>query len=376
MSTIKDSKVVESIIQFAFFLMNSHQNFGICIPMEPKMKIFQVVMENFAAMGFTPNQQQNSVRRVNRGQIIDILFCVIDAVLVGLYIVFEANGIEEFMESIFSLTVVAGVTIAYTSIIFKNDEIFNIVKCFENELINSRDIDFWTITIWIIDDWHFNLKNFRRVQWESNITDNVRENYSSRWENKQNLLFCNDQSRIARSYSTRSYHLLFHLLHHGFGKRCLWIAIPCVVSLILTTSHYWLHFSCTLEQSLFSRKIIFRLLVCEMFRFPFDWKNPIGYLISVSWNSIVIFVLFRFLTCMVPLALGAYLFVFSVNNDWEHVIRTLGKRKATKPSKVNIFKRVTEFIRSHSNMKQLSRIVLFDSTISFNWILLIFVKID
>lgn len=72
-------------------------------------------------------------------QIIDILFCIVDAVFVGLYIVFEASGIEVFMESIFSLTVEVGITIAYISIIFKNDELFITVECFENELYNSMD---------------------------------------------------------------------------------------------------------------------------------------------------------------------------------------------------------------------------------------------
>lgn len=138
MSRMKDSKLVESIIQCSFFLMSSRQSFEICI----KMKVFRVVLGNFATMGFSPNQQQNNIRRVSCSQIIDILFCIIDAFFVGLYIVFEASGIEKFMESIFSLTVVAGITIAYISIIFKNDKIFNTAKCFEHELMLSMDTDF------------------------------------------------------------------------------------------------------------------------------------------------------------------------------------------------------------------------------------------
>lgn len=105
---------------------------------EIKMKIFQTIQRNMAAMGFTPNQPQNNYRQLKFGQIIIVGVCSIDAIKMGVYIFCEADGIEEYMYSIFSLTVVAGITISFISFIFKNDKLFNVIEIIAKELTNRK----------------------------------------------------------------------------------------------------------------------------------------------------------------------------------------------------------------------------------------------
>lgn len=111
------------------------------------MKFLQTVQKNFVSMGFAPNQQQNKHWQASSGQIIDISFCTVDAILVALYIFYDANDIEQYMESIFSLIVVVAITIAYSSIIFENDKVFSTIKLCEDEMVDSMDHKFCIIRI-------------------------------------------------------------------------------------------------------------------------------------------------------------------------------------------------------------------------------------
>lgn len=101
------------------------------------MKIYQILQRNLAVMGFTPIQQQNNNWKISYGQIIDIVLYSIEAIFIGRYTFYEASGIEDYMKSIFLFAVLFAITIAYISIIFKNDKIFNTIEFFEQELNHS-----------------------------------------------------------------------------------------------------------------------------------------------------------------------------------------------------------------------------------------------
>lgn len=84
---------------------------------------------------------------------------------------------------------------------------------------------------------------------------------------------------------------------------------------------------------------------------PFNWKNPRGYLIAIIWQYVSIFVLLRFLACLGTLVVACFIMSISVTKDWKGDLRTMKKMAKTKQSEADIFKHLTEFIRSHSNIK-------------------------
>lgn len=49
-----------------------------------------------------------------------------------------ANGIDEYMDVIFSLIVVVTIAVAFISIIYKNDKGFDTVKLLEKEIAVSK----------------------------------------------------------------------------------------------------------------------------------------------------------------------------------------------------------------------------------------------
>lgn len=107
--------------------------------MEMKLKIFQTTQKCLAVIGFAPNQQQNDRnRRFNSKQIIIVTVCTLSTIDFMLYVLLVANDIEDRMDAIYSLTAVAGATIAFVSIIFRIDELFNFIELIEIELTDRK----------------------------------------------------------------------------------------------------------------------------------------------------------------------------------------------------------------------------------------------
>lgn len=102
------------------------------------MKLYETIQKNMAAMGFTPNQQQNSQRQLSSGQIFCIFKCSMDLTATTVYIFRNVERIDECIDAISSLTVIGGVLIAFVSIILKNDKLFKIMELSTEELTLSN----------------------------------------------------------------------------------------------------------------------------------------------------------------------------------------------------------------------------------------------
>lgn len=103
-----------------------------------KLKVFQQIQQILAVMGFAPNQQQNNRLNLNYRQIIFVFVCGTNVTFLSSYIFLVANDIEEYMDAIFSLIVLVTIAIAFISIIFKNDQLFNYIECLTKELTDSK----------------------------------------------------------------------------------------------------------------------------------------------------------------------------------------------------------------------------------------------
>lgn len=115
------------------------------------MKGFQTIQKNIGAMGLTPSRQQNNRPQWNSRQIFCTVKYVIDTFAMGTYVIFEADDIEEYMESIFSLTAVVAIEASYISFIFKSDKLFGTFELVSKE-ITIRKLHFKMVQInfWIL----------------------------------------------------------------------------------------------------------------------------------------------------------------------------------------------------------------------------------
>lgn len=106
------------------------------------MHVFQTIQKNLAVIGITPKQQrpkqQRGHQKLNSRQIIFVAITAADITSIVFYISLETNGIAEYMDIIFSLTVVVGIVMAFISIILKKDKGFNTMELTETELTFSE----------------------------------------------------------------------------------------------------------------------------------------------------------------------------------------------------------------------------------------------
>lgn len=103
-----------------------------------EMKIFRRIQQNLAVIGLIPNQPPNERSSLNFRQIAFVVLCVVNVTFLSAYIFTVANGIELYMDAIFSLVTVLTTAVAFVSIIFKNGKCYEIIKHLEQELDLSK----------------------------------------------------------------------------------------------------------------------------------------------------------------------------------------------------------------------------------------------
>lgn len=82
--------------------------------------------------------------------------------------------------------------------------------------------------------------------------------------------------------------------------------------------------------------------------------NPIGYLIVVIGQYTSIYFLLGLLASLAPMPIAFFFYAISINKDWKRDLRALKKMAKGKQSDAELSKVLSEFIRSHSHVKQLS----------------------
>lgn len=94
---------------------------------ETKIQILQTARKRLPLMGFYPKQQQNSGRAFGGRQLREIVYAVVSSISFGLLSFLVAESKEDYMYSVFSLTIAVGITVSFISLITENDKIFDTI---------------------------------------------------------------------------------------------------------------------------------------------------------------------------------------------------------------------------------------------------------
>lgn len=91
-------------------------------------------------------------------------------------------------------------------------------------------------------------------------------------------------------------------------------------------------------------------------RFPFDTNNPVGYLIAVFLQYIMLGYQNFTIAATVGLSIGGYWFAVSVTNELQRMLRAINdKTRAKKENQLSEMKTLlSEFVDTHVAIKQLS----------------------
>lgn len=87
---------------------------------------------------------------------------------------------------------------------------------------------------------------------------------------------------------------------------------------------------------------------------PFSWKNPVGYLVAASLESIMITYACFIATVMVSTCISSYLFEMSLTKDLNNILKSMNKNSKIKENRRNLHAQFTEFVDVHSATKQFS----------------------
>lgn len=87
-------------------------------------------------------------------------------------------------------------------------------------------------------------------------------------------------------------------------------------------------------------------------RLPFDWKNPIGYLVAVLLQLRMVSIPLCFVRTLLLLAAGLVLFTLSITEDQECDLNSINESIQAEQPRGLILDQITEFIKS-TNIKRL-----------------------
>lgn len=88
---------------------------------------------------------------------------------------------------------------------------------------------------------------------------------------------------------------------------------------------------------------------------PYDWKNPIGYLVTAIWQYISLQRLLGFLGLASSFGIGGLLFGITVVRDMKSVLKLTNESTIShEENKSEVLKKLYEFIEIHAMVKELS----------------------
>lgn len=97
------------------------------------MQVFQEVQKHFHSMGFDPGLKPFN------GQILSYLVTSIPTVVfLWIFLIHEANGAQQYMESIYMVNTSTGVLICFISTIFNSTKVFSFIQNDEKIVNESK----------------------------------------------------------------------------------------------------------------------------------------------------------------------------------------------------------------------------------------------
>lgn len=89
-------------------------------------------------------------------------------------------------------------------------------------------------------------------------------------------------------------------------------------------------------------------------RFPYDWRNPSGYLVAISIQYFLAFYPSRYVGCFLCFAFGAFMFSMATVEILKNELHAIDMMGSGRKTREKMLKSFSEFIRRHADAKQLS----------------------
>lgn len=91
-------------------------------------------------------------------------------------------------------------------------------------------------------------------------------------------------------------------------------------------------------------------------RMPFDWKNPIGYLVAAIIQHLICIAIFSVVACLASYGIGAFLFGIFTIKDIKTILKSINDSAQTKKTERQAMEYLDDYIQCHTKLKRLSKI--------------------
>lgn len=168
------------------------------------------------------------------------------------------------------------------------------------------------------------------------------------------------QSKFTRKSSNWSRSWTFSLtlswqmfLFHAWQWRIIFFVITFTWPPKKETTHLYCHYHFG-ESLLFEGKIEYDWDNFEICRFPFDWKNPIGFTFAITITHIFSVFVMTFIAQIMSIGIGSNLCLVSLTKDIKRVLHRTNQSGKVSSNHHEAMKNIAEYVQFHSKAKELS----------------------
>lgn len=169
---------------------------------------------------------------------------------------------------------------------------------------------------------------------------------------------------------------LLRLFYYGFGQWCIRFTTPDMVSVTFIFSKVIFRKEKRLEFLVkCCSKILTKLFWSNSFesphyipifnkrtlcfqkyrkRFPYNWKNPTGYLVAVFIQSFMATYEFQYMGYLILLAFGTFMFIIAFVKIMKNELNSINKMASDTKSCKKMYKILSKFNRTYATVRQLS----------------------
>lgn len=87
-------------------------------------------------------------------------------------------------------------------------------------------------------------------------------------------------------------------------------------------------------------------------RFPFDWKNPTGFIMVIILLSVIHLHCIHFIVSAIAIGASDFLMVTTLTKEIKSDLFAFGKLIKSKPNPVDLFQKLFDILHFHSTVKR------------------------
>lgn len=278
------------------------------------MEIFQLVKSHLVILGYSQIQSMQSHPFLNKKLLVGSLAASLNTILCCLYCFLVASGFDEYIDSFFSASGSVGIFVIFSVYVWKIEKLYQLIDQIQ-KTVNPSECFFTQKAI------HSHLVKKQIVPFLGLEIEDLKSLYGRTNHQIENIL-----SQISYFFFAK------------FTPACL-----CLPNFVVS---YFNYFATDSGNDAFVLPIFMW--------FPFKWDDPIRYAIVTILQYTMVERAIIPISCTLSVVIGILLWLKTIKRDIEHGLNAIDANTKIKKKRVRIPMQLLDFVKLHTDAKQLS----------------------